>query len=87
MLHELFLTMRQKTKLRNAFANNMLIDIKLSKVQISKIVLSSGSFAFWFGNLGKKSLKDVAISFTGVNLPELVRSCETRKRIYFIYFE
>ena len=39
--HELFLTTRQTTKLRNAFANNMLKDtskIKLSKAQISKII-------------------------------------------------
>ena len=36
--HELFLTTRQKTKVRNAFANNMLADIKLSKAQLSKIV-------------------------------------------------
>ena len=35
--HELLLTTRQKTKLRNAFENNMSTDIKLSKAQISKI--------------------------------------------------
>ena len=29
--HKLLLTTRQKTKLRNAFENNMSIDIKLSK--------------------------------------------------------
>ena len=29
--HELLLTERQKTKLRNAFNNNMSTDIKLSK--------------------------------------------------------
>ena len=33
--HELFLTTRQTTKIRNAFANNMLTDIKLSNAQIS----------------------------------------------------
>ena len=36
--HELLLTIRQKTKLRNAFNNNMLTDIKLSKAQIFKII-------------------------------------------------
>ena len=36
--HELLLTKRQKTKLRNAFNNNMLTDIKLSKAQIFKII-------------------------------------------------
>ena len=34
--HELLLTIRQKTKLRNAFSNNMSTDLKLSKAQISK---------------------------------------------------
>ena len=38
--HELLLTTRQKTKLRNAIENNMSTDVKLSKAQISKITLS-----------------------------------------------
>ena len=41
--HELFLVTRQNTKLRNAFQNNILADIKLSKTQISKII-QSGCF-------------------------------------------
>ena len=36
LLHELFLTIRQNTKLRNAINNNSAIDIKLSKAQIKK---------------------------------------------------
>ena len=36
--HKLLLTTRQKTKLRNALENNMPTDIKLSRVQISKII-------------------------------------------------
>ena len=40
--HELLMTTRQKTKLRNAFNNKMSIDLKLSKVQISKIIQSGG---------------------------------------------
>ena len=40
--HELLLTTRQKTKVRNAF-NNMSTDLKLSKAQISKIIQSG-----WF---------------------------------------
>ena len=36
--HELLLTTRQTTKLRNAIENNMSADIKLSKAQISKII-------------------------------------------------
>ena len=38
--HELLLTTRQKTKLRNAFENNMSTDIKLSMTQISKVIQS-----------------------------------------------
>ena len=41
--HELLLTTRQKTKLRNAFNNNMSTDLKLFKAQISKIIQSGGS--------------------------------------------
>ena len=36
--HELLLTTRQKTKVRNAFNNTMSTDLKLSKAQISKII-------------------------------------------------
>ena len=42
LLHELLLTTRQKTTARNAFENNMLADIRLSKTQISKIIQSGG---------------------------------------------
>ena len=41
--HKLLLTTRQKTKLKNAFNNNMSTDIKLSAAQISKII-QSGRF-------------------------------------------
>ena len=41
--HELLLTTRQKTKLRNAFNNNASADIKFSKAQIAKII-QSGRF-------------------------------------------
>ena len=40
--HELLLTTRQKTKLRNAFNNNMLTDLKLFKDQISKLIQFGG---------------------------------------------
>ena len=40
LLHELFTTAGQTTKIRNAFANNMRTDIKLSKAQIPKIIQS-----------------------------------------------
>ena len=40
--HELLLTTRQKTNLRNALNNNMSTDLMLSKAQISKIIQSGG---------------------------------------------
>ena len=40
--HKLLLTTRQNTKLRNAVNNNSATDIKLSKVQIKKIIQSGG---------------------------------------------
>ena len=41
-LHELLLTTRQSTKLRNALNNKSATDIKLSKTQIKKIIQSGG---------------------------------------------
>ena len=49
--HEIFLTTRPTTKVRNAFANNISADIKFSKAQRSKIIQSGGSFGSWLGNL------------------------------------
>ena len=40
--HELLLTTRQNTKLRNAINNNLTTDIKLSKAQIKKLIQSEG---------------------------------------------
>ena len=40
--HESLLTTRQKTKLRNAFENNMSTDVKLYKIQISGIIQPGG---------------------------------------------
>ena len=40
--HELLLTTRQNTKLRNAINNNLTTDIKLSKDQIKKLIQSGG---------------------------------------------
>ena len=41
--HELLLTTRRRTKLRNAFNNNISTDVTLSKAHISKII-QSGEF-------------------------------------------
>ena len=40
--HQLLLATRQKAKLKNAFNNNMPTDLKLSKIKISKKILSGG---------------------------------------------
>ena len=42
MADDFLLTTRQKTKLRNAFNNNISCDLKLSRAQISKIIQSGG---------------------------------------------
>ena len=42
MCQELLLRARQNAKLRNEFINNRAADIKLSKVQVSKITQSGG---------------------------------------------
>ena len=54
--HELLLTTRQKTKLRNAFEYNMEIDIKLSKVQIFKVIQSGRFLSRLLGPLLKNGL-------------------------------
>ena len=54
--HELLLTTRQTTKLRNAIENNMSTDIKLPKVQISKIIQSGGFLGKLLGSLFKNGL-------------------------------
>ena len=70
---KIFLTTRQATKIRNAFANRMSTDVKLSKAQISKIIQSGGSrFASRLSNLGKKTLTNVTIPVARDNLPGLV---------------
>ena len=40
--HELLLTTRKNTKLRNAINNKLATDIKLSKAQIKKLIQSGG---------------------------------------------
>ena len=49
--HELLSTTRQKTKLRNAFENNMSTDIKLYRAQISKIIQSRGFLGLFLSTL------------------------------------
>ena len=53
--HELLLTTRQKTKIRNAFTNNRSIDLKLSKAQVF-LIQSSGLLGKLLGPLLKSGL-------------------------------
>ena len=55
--HELLVVTRQKTKLRNAFNNNMSTDLKLSKAQISKIIQSGGFLGSLLSKLAGPLLK------------------------------
>ena len=71
MPHELFLTTIQITKIRNAFANKMSTDIKLSKAQISKIIQSDGVLGEMLHKLGKKALLDLAVPLAKDVLPKL----------------
>ena len=72
--HELFLTTRQETKIRNAFTNNMWKDIKLNESLLNKII-QSAEF------LDKTSVLDK------FEKNWWRRCCKSRKRIYFIYFK
>ena len=54
--HDLLLTTRQTTKLRNAIENNISTDVKLSKAQISKIIQSGGFLGKLLGPLLKTGL-------------------------------
>ena len=55
--HELYLTTRQTTKLRNAVENYMSTDIKLSKAQIKKIIMSGSALGSILGKLADPLLK------------------------------
>ena len=54
--HELLLTTTQKSKVRNAFDNNMSTDLTLSKAQIAKIIQSGGFLGRLLGPLLKTGL-------------------------------
>ena len=57
--HELLLTTRQKTKVRNAFDNNMSTDLKLSNSQISKIIQTEGFLGSLLSKLAGPLAKNV----------------------------
>ena len=60
---ELPLTIRQKTKLKNAFNNNISTDLKISRAQISKIIQSEGFLASLLSKLAGLLMK-IAVPLT-----------------------
>ena len=61
--HELLLTARENTKLRNAFNNFMSTDLKLSKAQISRIIQSGGFLGSLLSKLAGTLMK-VAVTLS-----------------------
>ena len=54
--HKLLLTNRQVSNLCKSFANNLSVDIKFSKTQLSKMIQSGGFFGRLLGPLLKTGL-------------------------------
>ena len=67
--HELFLTQRQITKLRNNIENNMSTDIKFSKPEIKKIRMSGGALGLILGKLLPNLIKVTSPILKNVALP------------------
>ena len=68
--HELLLTTRQSTKLRNATNNNMATDLKLSKAQMKKLIQSGGFLGKLLSKLAGPLMK-VAMSLAKTVLAPL----------------
>ena len=67
LLHELLLTIRQRTKLRNEFNENMSTDIKLSKAQVSKIIQLLGFLRSLLSTLADSLMKVAAPLAKNIN--------------------
>ena len=84
--HELLLTTRQTTKLRNTIKNNMSTDIKLSKAQISKIIQSGGFLGKLLGPLLKTRsvIKSVikSLGLLGLTAASSAIDVGVQKKIY-----
>ena len=86
LLHELFLTQRKITKLKNNIENNMSADIKLSKAQKKKkkIVTSGGFLGELLGLLLKIAtpLVTKALSILGLSAASSAIDAGIQKKIY-----
>ena len=67
--HELLLTTRQNTKLRNTINNNLATDIKLSKAQMKKLIQSGGFLGKLFSKLAGPLMKVAMPLATNVLAP------------------
>ena len=67
--HELLLTQGQITKLRNNIQNNMSTDIKFSKAQIKKRIMSGGALGSILGKLIGLSTKTISPLTKNILLP------------------
>ena len=70
--HELLLTTRQKTKIKNIFTDNMPTNIKLSNSQLAKMNQSGRFLGKKLVNLGKKALLNLAAPLAKKVLSQLV---------------
>ena len=77
----MLITTGQKTKLRNAFNNNMSTDLKLSKAQISKIIQSGGFLGSLLSKLAGPLMK-VAIPLAKNVLAPLAIDAGIQKKIH-----
>ena len=87
--HELLLTTRQKTKIRNTFNNNTSTDTKFSKAQINKIIQSGGFLGKLLGSLLKTGLPLIINHSFRINCSSIRSRCKnTQKniRIRLYYF-
>ena len=88
--HELLSTTRQKTKVRNAFNNNMSTDLKLSKAQISKIIQSGGFLGSLLNKLAGPLMKIAvplaknALAPLGITAAALATDTGIQKKKYMV---
>ena len=86
--HELLLTTRRTTKLRNAIENNISTDIKLPKAQISKIIHSGGFLGSLLSRIAGPLMK-IAVPFAknilaplGITAAASAIDAEIQKKIH-----
>ena len=77
--HELLLTTRKKTKLRNAFNKNMSTDLQLSKAEIFKVIQSVGFLGSLLSKLAGPLKKVVVLLAKKCFISFFSNSCRNSK--------